>query len=97
MKIFAYDVAKPGVELNQIEPLLKKEAHHAWELYKKGIVRELYFRTDRPGVVLVLECKDVEEAREFTNELPLVQAGLIEFNFIPVGAFVPWESLFTEK
>jgi hypothetical protein len=94
MKIYAYDVAKPGVGMEQIQPLLKEEAQHAWELYKKGIMRETYLRTDRPGALIVLECADVEEAKKITDDLPLVKAGLIEFQFIPVGPFTPWESLF---
>ncbi len=95
MKIYAYDVTKAGVGMEQIQPLLKEEAQHAWELYKEGIIREVYLRTDRPGALIVFECESVEEAKKITENLPLVKAGLIEFNFIPVGAFTPWESLFS--
>ena len=96
MKIFAYDVAKPGVTLNDIKPHLKEEAIHAWNLYKRGIIRENYLRIDKPGAVIVLECTDVEEARRITSEFPLVKAGLIEFEFMPVGAFTPYEGLFAK-
>jgi hypothetical protein len=95
VKIIAYDRVMPGVTLEQIRPHLKQEARHAWDLYEKGIIRENYLRTDKPGAVVVLECADVDEARRLFADLPLVQAGLIEFEFMPVGAFTPWGALFT--
>jgi hypothetical protein len=97
MKIIAYDRVKPGVTLEQIRPHLKKEARHAWDLYERGIIRENYMRTDQPGAVVVLECADVAEAKRLFADLPLVQAGLIEFEFMPVGAFTPWGGLFAPE
>jgi hypothetical protein len=96
VKIFGYDRLLPGATLEKIKPLLEEEARHAWDLYKRGILRENYLRTDRPGAVVVLECADVDEARRLFADLPLVRAGLIEFDFIPVGPFTPWEGLFKE-
>ena len=95
-KIVAYDTPTQGVTLEDLKPHLKEEAKHAWELYKAGIFREIYLRTDRPGALMVMECADVDEARKITEDLPLVKEGLIKFEFIPVGAFMPWETLFAE-
>jgi hypothetical protein len=94
MKIFAYDRWKPDATLEQIIPLLKEEARQAWELYTKDIVRESYLRQDHPGALLVLECESVDEARRVLDELPMTKAGLVEYEFIPVGAFTPWQNLF---
>jgi hypothetical protein len=44
--------------------------------------------------VLVLECKDVDEAGRFLAELPLVAAGLIEFELIPLRAYPGFARLF---
>ncbi len=96
MKIFAYDTLKHGIGMEQIQPFLKEEALHAWDLYKKGIIRENYMRTDRPGALIVLECADLKEAKKIISDLPLVKAGLIEFEFITVGPFIPWENLFAK-
>jgi hypothetical protein len=93
-KIFAIDRVLPGATPEQIAALLGTEARHAWELHKVGIIRENHLRTDRPGVVIVLECLGVDEARSILAEFPLVRAGLIEFDLIPVGAFLPLERLF---
>ncbi len=94
LRIIAIDRILPGVTMEQIGPLLGAEAEHAWELYKQGIFREVFFRQDHPGVVVMMECFDVAEAEQVMAELPLVKAGLIEFDYIPVGPFVVWENLF---
>jgi len=51
------------------------EARRAWELYQADILREIYFRADRPNRVLVLEVEDLAEARAVIDGLPLVAAG----------------------
>jgi hypothetical protein len=66
----------------------------AWELYQAGVIRELYFRTDEPSAVLVLECADVDEARSVLATLPLVNAGLIDFELIPLRAYPGFARLF---
>ncbi len=80
--------------MEQIGPHLPAELRHSWQLYKQGVFREIMFRQDHPGVVVVMECAHVDEARGVLAELPLVKAGLIEFELIPVGPFVMWENLF---
>lgn len=95
MKIIAYSKnVTEQMDMASIMPYLKDESKHAWELYKNGFFRELYFRTDRPGAVVVIESENIEKASKIVAELPLVKAGFIEFEFIPVGPFVPFENLF---
>ena len=97
MKILALDKILPGATEEKIKPLLQQEARHAWESYLKEIVREIYFRKDRPGAVLVLECASVGEARNYIDELPLVKAGLVDFELIPLGPFIPFGALFAQE
>ncbi len=97
MKILAMDKLLPGVNLEKVSPHLQEEAKHAWQLYERGIFRELYFRGDRPGAVIVLECKDVEEAKKVLAELPLVKEHLIEFDYIPLQHFAPFAALFDKN
>jgi hypothetical protein len=42
------------------------------------------FRTDRLGVVNMLECASVAEAQEILNTLPLAKAGFLQFEIIPL-------------
>lgn len=66
-----------------------------WQAYKNGIVREIYSRQDRPGVAIILECTSVDEVKKAFADFPLVQAGLIEIDAIPLGPFLNWEMLFS--
>jgi hypothetical protein len=46
---------------------LEAEARGVWELYKKGVIREIYFRADRTSAVLILECENLEEAQKIAS------------------------------
>jgi len=96
MKILCLDRPLPGATREKVLPLIRDEARHAWEAYKKGVIREIYFRQDRPGVAIFLECESAAEALRALAELPLVKAGLIEFEAIPLGPFVNFEVLFAD-
>jgi muconolactone delta-isomerase len=88
MKILALEHELPGTTAGQFQTLLKEEARRVWELQQSGVLREIYFNADQHTAVLMLESKDVEQARQILSGLPLVTAGLIEFEIIPL---VPYE------
>ena len=94
MKILAIEHDTPGTTDEQFVPYLEDEAARAWELYQAGIFREMYFRADMPVAVLMLECADVDEARRILDTLPLVQAGLITFELMPLTAYPGFARLF---
>lgn len=97
MKILAMEQDVPGVTGEDFQPHLRAEAARAWELHQAGVFRELYFRQDWPGAVLVLECADVQEAKEVLNTLPLVKEGLITFEVIPLIPYPGFSRLFAEE
>jgi muconolactone delta-isomerase len=98
MKILAIEKEVAGIKDEQFTPdILKKESERAWELYRSGAIRELYFRHDRQEAVLVLECRDTEEARSVLATLPLVRSGLLDFEIIPLTAYPGFERLFKEE
>lgn len=94
MKILAIEKDVPGVADDAYTPHLKAEALRAWELHQAGVIRELYFRADYPAAVLMLECADVDKARAVLATLPLVHAGLIDFDLIPLRAYPGFARLF---
>ncbi len=97
MKILAMEKELPGATAEKFKPLLKAEAARAWELYQAGTFREMYFREDQSTAVLVLECADIEEANRVLATLPLVQAGLIAFDVIPLKPYPGFARLFAEQ
>lgn len=96
VKILAIERDVPDAPADAFQPHLKAEAAQVWQLYQAGIIRELYFRQDRHNAVLVLECADEEEAARQLQSLPLVQAGLITFEIIPLVAYPGFARLFAE-
>jgi muconolactone delta-isomerase len=96
MKFLALEIEAPGSEDEDFRPHLKAEARRAWELYQGGVIRELYFRQDNRTAVLVLEADGPEEARQALESLPLVQAGLIEFQVLPLIPYDGFARLFEE-
>ena len=97
MKILAIERENPEVTAEQFRPYLKAEARRAWELYQAGLLRELYFHRDRHTAVLVLECAEEGEARAALDSLPLVQAGLIRFDLLPLIPYPGFSRLFAEE
>jgi hypothetical protein len=65
MKILAIARVDPQTTPEKIQPHLEAEVKQAWKLYKEGTFREMYNWKDRRlGVVIVLECGSVDEARK---------------------------------
>lgn len=96
MKVLAIDTVLPDANAESIRTHFMREVHQLVKLYLADAVREIYFRQDRSGVVLVLEVPGLDEARSLLNTLPLVQEKLIAFELIPLGPFMPLALLLDE-
>lgn len=97
MKILALERKQPGLTSADVAPHLDAEARRAWNLTQAGIIREMYFRADESTAVLVLECEDGDAARAVLDTLPLVQAGLITFDLIPLRPYPGFARLFKDE
>lgn len=94
MKLLCLDVPQPGATMEQYAPYMEAEARQGWSLFKSGLVRDIYFRQDRPGVAIIAEADSIQAARAALDEFPLAKAGLIAWDVIPLGPFTNWELLF---
>jgi hypothetical protein len=97
MKILAIEIELPGAEKSDFQALAKEEAVKVWELYQAGSIRELYYRKDKSEAVLMLESESVKEAGRILAALPLVEAGLIDFELIPLTAYPGFARLFDSQ
>jgi len=96
VRIVAIERDADGAAADGYTPeLLAAEARRAWELQQAGIVREIYLRVDKPAAVLILECADLDEAGQALASLPLVEAGLIRFELLPLRAYPGFARLFS--
>jgi len=79
MKFLAIEIENEGTTKEDFKPLLLSEAEKVWFFYQNDIIREIYFDDERFAAVIILECKDKEEALSVLGELPLVKTNLIHF------------------
>ena len=96
MKVLALGLATAPADDPRFAELRPAEARRAWELYQADVLREIYFRADRPNGVLVFEVPDVAAARAAVDSLPLVAAGLIDFDLVPLKPYPGFARLFAE-
>ncbi|NJN93394.1 MAG: superoxide dismutase [Anaerolineales bacterium] len=94
MRMIALEKEISGFSAEEFRPHLKAEAARVWQLYQAGTIREIYFRADVSEAVLILEVADVNEANAVLATLPLVKAGLITFDIIPLRPYTGFARLF---
>ena len=80
---------KPGVLSEQIMKIMPAEIRATVPLYLDGKIQQWYMRGDGRGVIFIMNCQDVAEARSLIESLPLSQANLVDEQFIPVGPLLP--------
>jgi len=97
MQILAIAQLKEGVTPDKAAPHSADEVKHTLEAYLDGKIRNFWFQVNRPGMVVMLESKDEDEARQVMEELPLVVAGLMDFDLIPLQPLTPLGTLIGRK
>ena len=97
MKILALEIELPGTNKDAFQEVAGDEAAKLWKLHQLGVIRELYYRKERSEAVLVLECQGAEEAARILAQLPMVEAGLIDFEIIPLVPYLGFARLFAPQ
>lgn len=95
VKILALEVENYPVVWNEIEPaLLQSEAMRVYELEQQNLIRQIYFRADTQSAVIEWEAESVKEVVVLLADFPLVKAGLIHFDVIPLMPYTGFSRLF---
>jgi hypothetical protein len=76
---------KKGMVLSDRMPVMIKEVPATVRIYLTGKIEQWYAKPDISGVVFIMNCSTSDEAHELLETLPLGQAGMMEFEFIPLG------------
>src|SRR6201981_1136582 len=77
---------KPGVIPEQIMKIMPAEIRATVPLYLDGKIQQWFTRGDGRGVIFILNCKDVAEARALIESLPLSKGNLVDDLILPVRA-----------
>jgi hypothetical protein len=94
-KILAIGHIVPGKEGNRTA-IMPSEVRDTVKLYLAGKIDSWYVRKDQPGVVFLMNVATVKEAHELLEALPLGQAGIMEFELIPIGPLSPLQYLIAQ-
>ena len=68
-------------------PLLDKEGKQALEFLEEDFFREIYSMSDGGGAVILVEADNLADAEAKASKLPLVQAGMLHIEYIPLKAY----------
>jgi muconolactone delta-isomerase len=96
MKFLAIEKEVLNADWNDTQKILQQEAEHVYDLYSKGIVREIYF-TEKHEAVLILEGNSSDEIRQTLAEFPLVRQQLIQFELKELSPYTGFERLFSSQ
>lgn len=87
---------KSDIDRAQILKVMPDEVRETVKLYLEGKIQQWYARSDGKGVVFILNCSSVAEAKAMTDTLPLAKNKLADFEYVPLGPLTPLRFLLTE-
>jgi hypothetical protein len=92
-------ITSPSHPLNEVPPgeWLDDEDRALWQLYRTGVLKQVWARHDITGMALLLEVPCLDAAEEHVMSLPLVRQRRFTAELIQLGPFVGLERLFLER
>jgi hypothetical protein len=93
--VLATLTVKPGITRDQIMKVMPAEVSDTVRLYLDGKIQQWYARGDGHGVVFLLDCRTVEEAKAILEALPLIKENFASFDYMPLGPLAPLRLLLT--
>lgn len=96
MKVFAIAKARQPLTPDQRQKHLPTEVPATLKLYLEGKIEQFWFR-DNTGPIFLMNVDSVEQAKATLDTLPLVAAGIITYELMPVGPLMPLGMLIQGK
>lgn len=87
---------KPDVDRAQLRGVMPEEVRATVKLYLEGKIQQWYGRSDGKGVIFLLNCGSVAEAKAIMDGLPLSKANLTNLEFTAIGPLTPLRLLLAE-
>ena len=89
MLILAISELAKNATLEKVKPHISEEVRGTLDLYLRNVIRDFYFQSDGNGVVFMMECESVDEARLELESLTLVKECIAEFRLVPLEPLKP--------
>lgn len=87
---------KADAQRTDIMKVMPNEVRDTVKLYLDGKIAQWFARADGRGVVFILNCATVAEAKAITDTLPLSKANLATFDYIALTPLTPLRMLIGE-
>ncbi len=78
-------------------PVMVKEVPATVRLYLTGVIEQWYLKPDISGVVFIMNVDSAAAAHALLEKLPLGVAGMMAFDFIPLGPITPLRFLLPQE
>lgn len=88
-KVLAIGTADGPLTNEQKKNIMPHEVPDTVQLYLSGKIDQWYVRTDGKGVVFLLNVNSVDDAKAALEQLPLVQAKVMRFDYLALGPLSP--------
>jgi hypothetical protein len=80
---------KPDKDRAEVMKVLPEEVRATVKLYLEGKIQQWYSRADGRGVMFIMNCSSVAEAKALMDSLPLAKADLANVEFTALGPLAP--------
>jgi hypothetical protein len=84
---------KAGISRDQIAPVMPREVRETVQMYLDGHIQQWYGRSDGKGVVFIMNCASVAEAKALMESLPLYKNHLVDLDYMALGPLTPLRGL----
>ncbi len=88
---------KADIPRADIMKVMPGEVRDTVKLYLDGKISQWFARGDGRGVVFILNCATVAEAKAITDSLPLAKAGIATFEYVALTPLTPLRMLIAES
>ena len=95
--ILATLTVKPDVDRARVMQVLPEEVRATVQMYLDGKIQQWFSRSDGRGVIFILNCGAVADARALMDTLPLSKAALATFEYTALGPLAPLRVLIDAK
>ncbi|MGL4621551.1 MAG: hypothetical protein ACRC06_15135 [Waterburya sp.] len=97
MQVLVIARVKPETPMEKVLPFVSLEASQAWEFYASEQIRQMYYIADMSGAVMLWEGESVESVTKEAQKLPMYEAGILDFDILPLKPYTAYASLFTQS
>ena len=87
---------KPDIDRTALAKVMPSEVRETMTMYLAGKIQQWYARSDGKGVVFILNCGSIAEAKALTDTLPLAKNNFATFEFIALTPLTPLRMLLSE-